>query len=109
MICALSWRYRTEDDLGGSSHSGILASYSGAGSVQVRRKKREREKESQPLLRDAYFFFFLIISFPKDLHSLKNESAAIIKELKEGLWVTRGTRQDLDACVLQHTVHVHHF
>jgi len=28
----------------------------------------------------------------KDLHSLKNESKAIIDELKEGLWITRGTR-----------------
>lgn len=28
----------------------------------------------------------------QDLHSLKNESGAIIKELKEGLWITRGTR-----------------
>ncbi len=28
----------------------------------------------------------------QDLSSLKNESSAIIKELKEGLWITRGTR-----------------
>eukprot|EP00094_Tigriopus_californicus_P009732 TCALIF_09381-PA protein Name:"Similar to PKD2 Polycystin-2 (Bos taurus)" AED:0.09 eAED:0.09 QI:23/1/1/1/0.9/0.90/11/108/699 len=58
---ALAWRYSSADDLGGAAHSGILTSYSGAGSVQ-------------------------------DLHSLQNESAAIIKELKEGLWITRGTR-----------------
>ena len=30
-----SWRYQSEADLAGSSHSGILASYSGAGAVQV--------------------------------------------------------------------------
>ena len=28
----------------------------------------------------------------QDLHSLKNESLAIIQELKEGLWIGRGTR-----------------
>ena len=28
----------------------------------------------------------------QDLHSLKNESLAIVKELKEGLWIGRGTR-----------------
>ena len=28
----------------------------------------------------------------QDFHSLKNETAAIIKELKEGLWISRGTR-----------------
>ena len=28
----------------------------------------------------------------QDLHSLKNESLEIIKELKEGLWIGRGTR-----------------
>eukprot|EP00095_Tigriopus_kingsejongensis_P002369 maker-scaffold579_size130606-snap-gene-0.31 protein:Tk02369 transcript:maker-scaffold579_size130606-snap-gene-0.31-mRNA-1 annotation:"pkd2 " len=58
---AMAWKYSEADVLGGADHSGILTSYSGAGSIQ-------------------------------DLHSLKNESAAIIKELKEGLWITRGTR-----------------
>ena len=28
----------------------------------------------------------------QDFHSLKNETAAILKELKEGLWISRATR-----------------
>jgi hypothetical protein len=28
----------------------------------------------------------------QDMHTLKNESLAIIQELKEGLWFDRGTR-----------------
>ncbi len=56
-----SWRYQSEDELDGSSSTGNLATYSGAGSVQ-------------------------------DLSTLRNQTAAIIAELQEGLWITRGTR-----------------
>lgn len=56
-----AWKYQSSSALKGTEYSGVITSYSGAGSIQ-------------------------------DLHSLKNESAAIIKELKEGLWISRGTR-----------------
>lgn len=48
-------------ELEGDSHWGLLATYSGAGSVQNLREQR-------------------------------NETLAILKELREGLWITRGTR-----------------
>lgn len=48
-------------ELGAVPHTGLLATYSGAGSVQ-------------------------------NFREVKNETLAIIRELKEGLWIGRGTR-----------------
>ncbi|KAK3592407.1 hypothetical protein CHS0354_004031 [Potamilus streckersoni] len=56
-----AWKYQSQDQLDGSSHWGLLATYSGAGFVQ-------------------------------DLTRNKSESAAIIDDLFNNLWITRGTR-----------------
>ncbi len=56
-----AWRYQNVKELGAVPWRGVLASYSGAGSVQ-------------------------------NFREVKNETVAIIRELKEGLWIGRGTR-----------------
>lgn len=56
-----SWTYHTEAQMKGSSHWGLLATYSGAGYYQ-------------------------------DLSLNKYESAALMAELKENLWLDHGTR-----------------
>lgn len=56
-----SWQYHTEKELKGSSHWGLLSTYSGSG-------------------------------FYQDLAKNKIESIDIIAELKENLWLDRGTR-----------------
>ena len=61
MLSFIRWRYQSVKELEGNSHWGMLATYSGAGSIQ-------------------------------NLREMRNESLAIIRELKEGLWIGRGTR-----------------
>lgn len=56
-----SWSYHTEKHIKGSSHWGLLTTYSGAGYYQ-------------------------------DLRRTKEESAAILKDLLNNLWLDRGTR-----------------
>ncbi|KAI7805279.1 polycystic kidney disease 2-like 1 protein [Triplophysa rosa] len=56
-----AWQYHTEKELKGSSHWGLLTTYSGSG-------------------------------FYQDLAKTKTESADIIAELKDNLWLDRGTR-----------------
>lgn len=55
------WQYHSEKEIKGSSHWGLLTTYSGAGYYQ-------------------------------DLAKTKEESTAILKDLKDNLWLDRGTR-----------------
>ncbi|KAG1951065.1 polycystic kidney disease 2-like 1 protein [Pimephales promelas] len=61
MINGTAWQYHLEKEMKGSSHWGILTTYSGAGYYQ-------------------------------DLAKTKEESAAILNDLKENRWLDRGTR-----------------
>lgn len=61
LVFPRSWSYRTEKEIKGSSHWGLLTTYSGAGYYQ-------------------------------DLRPTKEESAAILKDLADNLWLDRGTR-----------------
>ena len=56
-----AWRYQNVKELDGNDYSGQLATYSGAGSIQILRERR-------------------------------NVTKLILRELKEGLWIKRGTR-----------------
>lgn len=58
---SFSWTYHTEAEIKGSSHWGLLSTYSGAGYYQ-------------------------------DLALNKDDSAAILAQLKEYLWLDHGTR-----------------
>lgn len=60
-ICFFSWTYCSEKELNGSSHWGLIATYSGAGYYQ-------------------------------DLARSREETAALIANLKNNLWLGRGTR-----------------
>nr|XP_014341844.1 PREDICTED: polycystic kidney disease 2-like 1 protein isoform X2 [Latimeria chalumnae] len=60
-INGTAWKYHFEKELGGSTHWGKLATYSGGG-------------------------------FYQDLKLTKEESASILQELKDNLWLDRGTR-----------------
>ena len=55
------WRYQGIKELDGYEYEGLLATYSGAGSVE-------------------------------SLKLVKNETQAKIRELKEAIWIRRGTR-----------------
>ncbi|CAG04723.1 unnamed protein product, partial [Tetraodon nigroviridis] len=61
LINGTAWSYHTEKEIKGSSHWGLLTTYSGAGYYQ-------------------------------DLRRTKEESAAILKDLLDNLWLDRGTR-----------------
>nr|XP_019944360.1 PREDICTED: polycystic kidney disease 2-like 1 protein [Paralichthys olivaceus] len=61
LINGTAWTYHTEKEIKGSSHWGLLTTYSGAGYYQ-------------------------------DLSRTKEESAAIMTELVDNLWLDRGTR-----------------
>nr|XP_046257929.1 polycystic kidney disease 2-like 1 protein [Scatophagus argus] len=61
LINGTAWTYHTEKQIKGSSHWGLLTTYSGAGYYQ-------------------------------DLSRTKEESAIILKELADNLWLDRGTR-----------------
>ncbi|XP_061140397.1 polycystin-2-like protein 1 [Syngnathus typhle] len=61
LINGTAWNYHTEKMIKGSSHWGLLTTYSGAGYYQ-------------------------------DLGRTKDESAIVLKELEENLWLDRGTR-----------------
>ncbi|XP_053292115.1 polycystic kidney disease 2-like 1 protein [Pleuronectes platessa] len=61
LINGTAWTYHKEKEIKGSSHWGLLTTYSGAGYYQ-------------------------------DLSRTKEESAAIMKELVDHLWLDRGTR-----------------
>ncbi|GAA6111132.1 polycystic kidney disease 2-like 1 protein [Tachysurus ichikawai] len=61
LVNGSAWTYHTEAQMKGSSHWGLLATYSGAGYYQ-------------------------------DLSLNKYESAALMAELKENLWLDHGTR-----------------
>ena len=56
-----AWRYQNVKELDGHDVTGLLATYSGAGSIQ-------------------------------DLKEMRNVTKRILRELKEGLWIKRGTR-----------------
>lgn len=56
-----SWTYHTEKQVKGSSHWGLLTTYSGAGYIQ-------------------------------DLNRTKDDSATILQELIDNLWLDQGTR-----------------
>ncbi|XP_057704078.1 polycystic kidney disease 2-like 1 protein isoform X2 [Corythoichthys intestinalis] len=61
LINGTAWSYQTEKVIKGSSHWGLLTTYSGAGYYQ-------------------------------DLARTKEESAVVLKELEDNLWLDRGTR-----------------
>ncbi|XP_073338526.1 polycystin-2-like protein 1 [Pagrus major] len=61
LINGSAWTYHTEKEIKGSSHWGLLTTYSGAGYYQ-------------------------------DLNRTKEESAIVLKELVDNLWLDRGTR-----------------
>ncbi|XP_056903628.1 polycystic kidney disease 2-like 1 protein [Takifugu flavidus] len=61
LINGTAWSYHTEKQIKGSSHWGLLTTYSGAGYYQ-------------------------------DLRRTKEESAAILNDLLDNLWLDRGTR-----------------
>ncbi|XP_077586259.1 polycystin-2-like protein 1 [Stigmatopora nigra] len=61
LINGTAWSYQSEKVIKGSSHWGLLTTYSGAGYYQ-------------------------------DLGQTKEESAIVVKELEENLWLDRGTR-----------------
>ncbi|XP_061645923.1 polycystin-2-like protein 1 isoform X2 [Phyllopteryx taeniolatus] len=61
LINGTAWSYHTEKVIKGSSHWGLLTTYSGAGYYQ-------------------------------DLGRTKEESAIVLRELEENLWLDRGTR-----------------
>uniref|UniRef100_A0A3Q2XG03 Polycystin 2 like 1, transient receptor potential cation channel n=1 Tax=Hippocampus comes TaxID=109280 RepID=A0A3Q2XG03_HIPCM len=61
LINGTAWSYHTEKVIKGSSHWGLLTTYSGAGYYQ-------------------------------DLGRTKEESAVLLRELEENLWLDRGTR-----------------
>ncbi|XP_040906119.1 polycystic kidney disease 2-like 1 protein [Toxotes jaculatrix] len=61
LINGTAWTYHTEKEIKGSSHWGLLTTYSGAGYYQ-------------------------------DLDRTKDESAVIVAELMDNLWLDRGTR-----------------
>ncbi|KAI5107961.1 polycystic kidney disease 2-like 1 protein, partial [Silurus meridionalis] len=61
LVNGSAWNYHTETEMKGSSHWGLLSTYSGAGYYQ-------------------------------DLALNKSDSAAVIEELKENLWLDHGTR-----------------
>ncbi|XP_068597658.1 polycystin-2-like protein 1 [Brachionichthys hirsutus] len=61
LVNGTAWTYHTEKEIRGSSHWGLLTSYSGAG-------------------------YYL------DLARVKEESAVLLKELVDNLWLDRGTR-----------------
>ena len=62
VICLLSrWTYATEDELGGSSHWGLIDTYGGGGYVQ-------------------------------NLGSRRDRAESMVEEIKDGLWIARGTR-----------------
>ncbi|KAM7409108.1 hypothetical protein PAMA_002695 [Pampus argenteus] len=61
LINGTAWTYHTEKDIKGSSHWGLLTTYSGAGYYQ-------------------------------DLSQTKEASSIILSELKDNLWLDRGTR-----------------
>ncbi|KFM66209.1 Polycystic kidney disease 2-like 1 protein, partial [Stegodyphus mimosarum] len=61
LINGTAWTYSTERELGGSSHWGLLSTYSGAGSYA-------------------------------DLGTSSEQSKAVMKVLKENLWISRATR-----------------
>ncbi|XP_026079715.1 LOW QUALITY PROTEIN: polycystic kidney disease 2-like 1 protein [Carassius auratus] len=61
LINGTAWQYHTEKELKGSSHWGLLTTYTGAGYYQ-------------------------------DLAKTKEESAAILMDLRNNLWLSRGTR-----------------
>ncbi|KAG7229937.1 hypothetical protein INR49_009657 [Caranx melampygus] len=61
LINGTAWTYHTEKELQGSSHWGLLTTYSGAG-------------------------------FYQDLSRTKEESAIILQELVDNLWLDRGSR-----------------
>ncbi|MGH0135307.1 UNVERIFIED_CONTAM: hypothetical protein FKN15_059034 [Acipenser sinensis] len=86
LINGTAWNYFPEKELNGSSHWGILTTYSGSGYYQ-------------------------------DLNMTKEESAYLLQNLKENLWLDRGTRAvfiDFTAynaninlfCVIRHPVTV---
>uniref|UniRef100_A0A8C1WCB6 Polycystic kidney disease 2-like 1 n=1 Tax=Cyprinus carpio TaxID=7962 RepID=A0A8C1WCB6_CYPCA len=61
LINGTAWQYHSEKEIKGSSHWGLLTTYSGAGYYQ-------------------------------DLAKTKEDSAAILMDLKDNLWLNRGTR-----------------
>ena len=61
ILSYISWRYQGVKELEGYDWWGLLATYSGAGSVE-------------------------------SLSLVKEETAAKIRELKESIWIRRGTR-----------------
>ena len=61
VLLLFSWQYHTEKELKGSSHWGMLATYSGGGYYQ-------------------------------DLAMTKEESAALLADLNNNLWLDHGTR-----------------
>ena len=60
LVCC-RWVYRTEDELGGRSHWGLISTYRAGG-------------------------------FAQDLTTRRASSLEIIEELKDNLWLDRGTR-----------------
>nr|XP_695404.3 polycystic kidney disease 2-like 1 protein [Danio rerio] len=61
LINGTAWQYHSEKEIKGSSHWGLLTTYSGAG-------------------------------FYQDLTTTRDESAALLEDLRENLWLDRGTR-----------------
>ena len=86
MYFLISWSWQSSEALEAATHSGAIGSYSGNGYAL------NFTFFSDFIPCNYKFMIFFYFRYAQTLHYLKNETEAIIAELKQGQWITQGTR-----------------